>query len=172
MMRASAYKQNLENLRRNHYAPRRRVSPCVTSKTHVMCPKEPSDASPPKPLARSCAHDLRHHAPADPGSACLAPCPGRPCGGRGAPCLRRLRHLPRGAFCPASLGAALGAGGAPGRAGPSALRSTPHSHGRAGTPPPASRRPSPPGAWLPLLPMALSRARSRLSPADRGPPRP
>ena len=95
------YEQNLENLRRNHYAPIRRVSPCVTYKTNVMRPKEPSDASPQKPLSRSCAHDLRHHAQADQGSACLSPCPGRPCGGRGAPCLRRLRHLPRGEFCPA-----------------------------------------------------------------------
>ena len=30
------YKQNLENLRRNHYAPIRHGSPCVTYETKVM----------------------------------------------------------------------------------------------------------------------------------------
>src|SRR4029453_11072326 len=48
-----------------------------------MRPKEPSDAPPQKPLSRSCAHDLRHHAQAGQGGAGLSPCPGGPCGGRG-----------------------------------------------------------------------------------------
>src|SRR5215510_9844949 len=49
-----------------------------------MCPKEPSDAPPQKPLSHSCAHDLRNHAQADQGGAGLSPCPGCPCGGRGS----------------------------------------------------------------------------------------
>src|SRR5215510_4830733 len=97
----SDQQQNLENLRRNPYASIRRGSPCVTHKTNVMRPKEPSDAPPQKPLSPSCPHDLRNHAQADQGGACLSPCPGRPCRGRGSPCLRRLCHLPLGEFCPA-----------------------------------------------------------------------
>ena len=67
-------------------------------------PKEPSHAPPPKPRARSCAHDLSHPAPADPGGAGLAPCPSCPCGGGGATRLHRLRHLPLGACRPAPHG--------------------------------------------------------------------
>src|SRR5262245_43083285 len=84
----------------------------------MLCaPKEPSDAPPQKSLSRSCTHDLSHHAPADQGGAGLSSCPGRPCGGRGAPYLRRLCHLPLGEFGSAEMGAALFAGGPPGLTG-------------------------------------------------------
>ena len=46
------------------------------------------------------------------------------------------------------------------------------SHLRVGTVPQSPRRPRPPGAWLPLLPVALSRARHCLRTADRCPTRP
>jgi len=76
--------QNLENLRRNDYAPIRHGSPCVTSETKVMAPpQESSDASSQKPLSRSCPHDLSNRAQADQGGASLSPCTSRPCGGRG-----------------------------------------------------------------------------------------
>ena len=42
------YKQNLENLRRNRYAPRRRGSPCVTSGTKVMRPQGAKRCAPSK----------------------------------------------------------------------------------------------------------------------------
>src|SRR6266567_3978056 len=64
IVRYPGFKQNLVNLRRNRYAPIRRGSPWVTYETNVMHAKEPSDASPQKPLSRSCAHDLRHRAQA------------------------------------------------------------------------------------------------------------
>src|SRR6266567_8359687 len=69
IVRYPGFKQNLVNLRRNRYAPIRRGSPWVTYETNVMHAKEPSDASPQKPLSRSCAHDLRNRAQADQGGA-------------------------------------------------------------------------------------------------------
>src|SRR5215470_661325 len=108
-------------------------------KTKGIRPKEPSDAPPQKPLSRSCAHDLRHAAQAGQGGAGLSPCPGCPCGGRGSPYLYRLRDLPLGQFCPAEMGAALCAGGAPGLAGSSTLRSPTQNHVRAGTAPQSPR---------------------------------
>src|SRR5215831_8900069 len=130
--------QNLENLRRNCYAPIRPGSPCITEKTNGIRPKEPSDAPPQKPLSRSCTHDLRHHAQADQGGAGLSPGPGCPCGGCGASSLYYLRDLPLGEFCPAEMGAALCAGGAPGLAGSSTPRSPPPNHVRAGAAPQSS----------------------------------
>ena len=42
------YKQNLENLRRNHYAPIRHGSPCVTYETKVMRPQGAKRCAPSK----------------------------------------------------------------------------------------------------------------------------
>src|SRR2546428_372828 len=135
-------------------------------------PKEPSDAPPKKPLSRSCAHDLRHPAQADQGGACLAPCTSRPCGGRGSTRLHRLRPLPRGAFCPAHMGAALCPSRAPGFAGSPAPRSPAPSHLRTRTTPQPPRRSSPPPARLPVFPLERSRTRDRLGPPNRSPARP
>ena len=46
------YQQNLENLRRNHFAPIRSVSPSVTCRMMSYASKEQSDAPPQKPLSR------------------------------------------------------------------------------------------------------------------------
>src|SRR5207249_6289777 len=135
-------------------------------------PKEPSDAPPQKPLSRACAHHFRHPTQADQGGAGLSPCTGRPCGGRGATCLRRLRHLPLGEFCPAEMGAALCAGGAPGLTGSPALRATAQGHVRAGAAPQSPRRSRPPPAWRPLVPVELPRTGDCLSPRNRRPTRP
>ena len=51
------------------------------------------------------------------------------------------------------------------------LRASPQSHLRLRTAPQSPRRPRPPGAWLRILPVELSRARHRLSPANRCPTR-
>ena len=56
LYRCPVCEQNLENLRRNHYAPLRRGSPCVTSETNVMCPQGAQRCAPSKatfPLMRS-----------------------------------------------------------------------------------------------------------------------
>jgi hypothetical protein len=134
--------------------------------------KEHSHAPPQKPLSRACAADLRDRPEADPGGSGLSPGAGRPCGRGWPPCPHRLYDLPLGQFRPQKVGAALCAGGGPGLAGSPALRATAHSHLRVGTAPQSPRRPRPLGAGLPLLPVELSRACHRLSPAHRGPTRP
>src|SRR6266568_5167271 len=108
---------------------------------------------------------------ADQGGPCL---PSHPSGprrrGRATP-PNRLRYAPLYLGRAAQMGPSFCHPGHAGTRGSPTLRASPQSHLRIGTAPQSPRRPRPPGAWLHILPVELSRARHRLRPADRGPTR-
>jgi hypothetical protein len=103
------------------------------------------------------------------GGARLAPCAGRPCGGRWPPRQRRLCDRPLGPRRPTPRGATLGPprrGRPRGPASSWATAPRPVRTRPASQPP---RRASPAPAWLPLGPRAVPRPRARLRVCHRAP---